>query len=170
MGWCWHHKYCGDESGRASFSGKTSVRHTKITSRTKCFHFVYLPHQCNSMPASLGERTKVERVLWKVLWSTVHCLIFKENILNCVMILLGWTKWIWETHKFFEVGMGSLQWAPSRGGKLTCHRWSGRKGGSGRAPGEGGGGVESITPDHVGKIYAFIYWLLSSLKKILGEL
>ena len=34
----------------------------------------------------------------------------------------------------------------------------------------GEGGVESITPDHVAKIYAFIYWLLSSLKKILGEL
>ena len=46
----------------------------------------------------------------------------------------------------------------------------GGRGGSGRAPGEGGGGVESITPDHVAKIYAFIYWLLSSLKKILGEL
>ena len=50
---------------------------------------------------------------------------------------------------------------------------------TGEMGGEGGGrvgplvrgqGVEPITPDYAAKIYAFIYRLLSSLKKILGEL
>ena len=32
--------------------------HCKIPNakvQIRCFHFVYLPHQCNSMPASLGK-------------------------------------------------------------------------------------------------------------------
>ena len=53
-------------------------------------------------------------------------------------------------------GVSSMSALQGREVDLSQVKWA-EGGGSGRAPGEGGGGVESITPDHVAKIYAFIY-------------
>ena len=80
-------------------------------------------------------------------------------------------KVLWRERFWLIEGEGSS----SHRRPLGVKSWlvTGEVGGRGGRAGpqvRGEGGVESITPDHVAKIYAFIYWLLSSLKKILGEL
>ena len=52
-------------------------------------------------------------------------------------------------------GVSSMSALQGREVDLSQVKWA--EGGSGRAPGEGGGGFKPITPDYVAQIYSFIY-------------
>ena len=137
MDWCWHDKYCGDESGRASFSGKTIIRHIKITTTAA------------PAAASIAATTRAAASIQSVFVLDVHLdflalsdLLGKKNIflklchdptwMNKVNLRDSQVLWSGD-------GVSSMSALQGREVDLSQVKWA-EGGGVGQGPRWGGGG------------------------------